>query len=103
MDKYENRIKDLKITDDEYIDEKDVLTSKQIEKHIEKCVPSFFQTLGINIKKIKETNNALQIIVVMILMLRLQQCINIYLILQIWTLLSKYIRKIIYWYVHTYI
>ena len=49
-------VNDLKIKDDEYIKENDVLTSKQIEKHVEKSVPSFFQTLGIDVWKIKETN-----------------------------------------------
>jgi hypothetical protein len=43
MDNAENSINDLQIRNDEYVRITDLLTSKQIEKHIEKNAPFFFK------------------------------------------------------------
>lgn len=54
MDDIDNNIKDLQVKDNEYVRTTDLLTAKQIEKHIENSAPLFFQKLGINAERIKE-------------------------------------------------
>jgi len=55
MDDIDNSINGLQVKDNEYVRTTDLLTAKQIEKHIENSAPHFFQKLGINAERIKET------------------------------------------------
>lgn len=55
MDDMDNSLKDLQVKDNEYVRTKDLLTAKEIEKHIEESAPIFFQKLKIPAERIKET------------------------------------------------
>ena len=55
MDDFDNSLKDLQVKGNEYVRTRDLLTAKQIEKHIENSAPIFFRKLGINAERIKET------------------------------------------------
>ena len=43
------------LIDDEYVRKIRLLSEKEIEKHVETNIPSFFNTIGYNIKKVPRT------------------------------------------------